>query len=209
MKKLSFDDEQFPELLRVIPDPPKQLFVLGKIPDERKIGIVGSRKISINGSKITAEIASSLVKSGFVIVSGMALGVDSEAHWATIRNGGKTIAVLGAGVDVIYPAENIRLYNSILQSGGAIISEVPPGKRVSKEMFPAKNRIISGLSEAVIIVEAELKSGSLITARMALEQGREVFAVPGSPGPDYLIEQGASPVLCGSDILHTLLTPAS
>lgn len=201
MINLKFGDNDYPESLRNIPDPPRQLFVLGEIPYMRKIGIVGSRKISNFGKIVTSKITLGLIKAGFVIVSGMAVGIDSVAHWTAINNGGRTIAVLGAGVDIIYPPENQELYNSILQSGGAIISEVPPGVRVSKEMFPARNRIISGLSEAVVIIEAELKSGSLITARMALEQGREVFAVPGSPGPNYLIDQGAISVSSAQDIL--------
>ncbi len=198
--EVKFNNLRFPQSLKNIPDPPKQLYILGEIPAGRKVGIVGSRKISSYGAKVTAQLTLELVKQGFVIVSGMALGVDAVAHQTAINDGGKTIAVLGAGVDVIYPPQNKALYNSILESGGAIVSEVPPGKTVTRAMFPARNRIISGLSEAVIVTEAAIDSGSLITARMALEQGRDVFAVPGTPGCDYLIDQGASNI---SDFLRS------
>ena len=189
--RVTLQDENYPELLKSIFDPPEILYVLGKLPKQKMIAIVGTRKITDFGQKMTAKVTKEFVEEGFVIVSGLALGVDTVAHQTAIENGGKTVAVLGAGVDIIYPPANRDLYNSILASSGAIISEVPPGQYVSKEKFPARNRIISGLCEAVIVTESELKSGSLITARLALDQGREVFAVPGSPGPDYLISCGA------------------
>lgn len=186
----------YPERLRNISDPPKKLYCLGDVNllCGKNIGIVGTRRISNYGQKVTTKITKEFVENGFVIVSGMAVGVDSVAHWTALQSGGKTVAVLGAGVDVVYPPENETLYNSILESDGLIISEVPLGKRVEKEMFPARNRIISGLSEAVVVTEAALRSGSLITARLALEQGKDVFAVSGSPGTDYLIEMGATEI---------------
>ncbi len=200
IKTIKRGDKDYPESLENISDPPEILYYLGNLSILGKnIGVVGTRQITKFGQEVTEKITKELVEEGFVIVSGMALGVDAVAHWTALKNGGKTVAVLGAGVDVIYPRENTHLYNSILEAGGLIISEVAPGRTVQKEMFPARNRIISGLSEAVVVTEAALKSGSLITARLALEQGREVFAVPGSPGPDYLIEQGASLILKSED----------
>lgn len=206
VKIIKIADKIYPESLKNIPDPPKILYCLGNLEIlQKNIAVVGTRKITKYGQFVTSNLVKGLVENDITIVSGMALGVDGVAHWTAIRNGGKTVAVLGAGVDVIYPPENKDLYNSILESGGLIISEVPPGQRVSREMFPARNRIISGLSEAVIVTEAALKSGSLITARLALDQGRDVFAVPGSPGCDYLIDQGAHEVIGVEEILNGLL----
>ncbi len=192
IKKVQIDEAIYPQSLKNIFDPPEVLYYLGDLKVLGKnVGIVGTRKITETGRKITEKITAEFVEQGFTIISGMALGVDAVAHFSAIKNGGKTVAVLGAGVDIIYPPANRDLYNSIFKSGGLIISEVPPGTTVRRELFPARNRIISGLSEAVVVTEAALKSGSLITARLALEQGRDVFAVPGSPGCDYLIDQGA------------------
>ncbi|MEK7565870.1 MAG: DNA-processing protein DprA [Patescibacteria group bacterium] len=168
---------------------------------DKIMAVVGTRKMTSYGEKMTAKLAKGLVEAGYVIVSGMALGIDAVAHWTAINNGGKTIAVLGAGADVIYPPENRGLYFKILATGGAIVSEIPLGQRVEKNMFAARNRIISGLAQGVVIIEGEIRSGSLITARLALDQGRDVFAVPGSLGTDYLIDQGAKAVICVDDIL--------
>lgn len=190
--KVTIFDPDYPELLKNIFDPPKILYVKGQLPKGKIVAVVGTRKMTNFGEKICAKIVKELVKQYFIIISGMALGIDAVAHWTAIKNNGKTIAVLGAGVNVIYPPENKDLYFKILETGGAIISEVEPDKRVSRDLFPARNRIISGLAQATVVVEGAFKSGSLITARLALEQGREVFAVPGSPGTDYLIEQGAN-----------------
>lgn len=184
-----------PQRLKEIPDPPLKLYVIGDekiLYEEKIISVVGSRKISSRGYKITEKITRELVKGGFVIVSGMAFGIDAVVHKTVIDNGGKTIAVLGAGVDIIYPRENTGLYNSIIQFGGAIVSEIPPGHFVPRNKFAARNRIICGLAIAVVIVEAEIKSGSMVTAKLALDQGKDVFAIPGSPGTDYLIDQGAT-----------------
>jgi DNA processing protein len=162
------------------------------------------------GQEVTAKLTRELSLEGFTIVSGMALGVDGVAHQTSIDAGGKTIAVLGAGVEVIYPREHTQLYQSIFYHDGAILSEVAPEKIVGRGMFPARNRIVSGLAEAVLVTEGAIDSGSLITARMALEQGREVFAVPGpinsalAEGTNYLLKQGARLVTSAQDILESL-----
>lgn len=191
MKVVKISDPDYPELLKNIFDPPEVLYVKGQLPKGKIIAVVGTRKMTDFGEKTCAKLVKEFVKEGFIIISGMALGIDAVAHWTAIKNNGKTIAVLGAGVKVIYPPENGVLYFKILEKSGAIISEVEPRHFVSRQAFPARNRIISGMATAVVVVEGDLKSGSLITARLALEQGREVFAVPGSPGTDYLISQGA------------------
>lgn len=188
---------KFPDSLNNIPDPPKELFYLGNIDllySQKIMAIVGARKITERGQKITQEITKDLVKKNYVIISGMALGVDSVAHFSAINNGGKTIAVLGAGIDVIYPPQHKDLYHQIIDSSGLILSEYGPGVTVTREKFPARNRIVSGLSCGVIIIEGAIKSGSLITARLALDQGKDVFAVPGSEGTDFLIDQGATSI---------------
>ncbi|MBI3559372.1 DNA-protecting protein DprA [Candidatus Gottesmanbacteria bacterium] len=182
---------EYPELLKNIFDPPRTLYIKGQIPKGKMIAVVGTRKMTRRGEQVTKRLVGQLVREGYIIISGMALGIDGVAHKTAIEAGGKTIAVLGAGVNVIYPPENEVLYFKILEFGGAIVSEIEPDKRVNKNMFPARNRIISGMATAVVVIEGALKSGSLITARLALEQGRDVFAVPGSEGTDYLISQGA------------------
>lgn len=197
----------FPLLLREIPDPPKMLYVLGDkkiLYKENIIAIVGTRQNTEYGKLITTNIVRGLVDTGFIIISGLALGIDGVAHQATLEAMGKTIAVLGTGVDIVYPPQHKDLYDQILKMGGAIISEMPPGQFVSRNMFAARNRIISGLSKAVVVIEGALKSGSLITARLALDQGRDVYAVPGSPGTNYLISLGARPVTTTNDILLEL-----
>lgn len=184
-----------PENLKNIPDPPKQLFVIGNaglLASEKIIAIVGTRNPTEFGKEITAKITKELVEKGYIIISGMAKGIDSVAHWAAIN---KTIAVLGCGVDIIYPPENRELYFQILQNNGAIISEIPPGQFVPRNKFAARNRIISGLSNAVLIPECSLRSGSMVTARLALDQGKDIYCVPGSEGTDYLISQGANDIL--------------
>ncbi len=194
VRQIKIDAPDYPSLLKNIYDPPKELFVLGDVDllkSEKIIAIVGTRQMTDYGKKVSAKLTKELVESGYVIISGMALGIDAVAHWTAIDNGGKTIAVLGAGVDIIYPPRNKDLYFKIIESGGAIVSEVPPGETVPRALFAARNRIVSGLAQAVIVIEGSLRSGSLITARLALDQGKDVFAVPGSPGTDYLIEQGA------------------
>lgn len=204
IREIKISDPKYPFLLKNIYDPPEILYVKGTLPKGKYFAIVGTRKMTSYGQDITAKLTKKLVDAGFIIVSGMALGIDGVAHRAAIDAGGKTVAVLGAGVEVVYPREHLVLYNSILAHGGAIVSEVAPNDFVPHARFSARNRVISGLCEAVLVIEGEIRSGSLITAQVALDQGRDVFAVPGSPGTDYLIDQGARPVKKVSDILSEL-----
>jgi len=203
------DDPDFPSCLRSISSPPVFLFVRGKLPPLHKsLGVVGTRKITDYGKLITEKFVSELVINGFVIISGLALGVDSCAHEAAIKNNGITIAVLGSGVDYIYPVANCNLFEKILKSGGAIISEYPLGTPALQHHFPVRNRIISGLSRGVLISEGGINSGALITARYALEQGREVFAIPnnltklGLSGTNHLIRRGEAKLV--ENINHIL-----
>ena len=201
----------YPRLLAAIPDPPPVLFVRGEIlpQDDVAVAIVGSRAASQQGLRFTHRLARELAAAGVTIVSGMARGIDSEAHRGALAAGGRTIAVLGSGLNVIYPSENKDLFFKIMRQG-AVVSEYGLDVKPDAVHFPARNRIISGLSLGVTIVEAAPQSGSLITARLALEQGREVFAVPGhadsmrSKGTNRLIRQGAKLVECAQDILEEL-----
>lgn len=198
IKVIKITDKVYPKNLKNIFDPPEILYVMDSGSTAgmtgRSVGVVGNRNMTERGRANTEKIVKELVKENYTIVSGMAIGIDAVAHWTAINNGGKTIAVLGAGVDIIYPPQNRELYFKIIESGGVIISEIPPQKFVSRQSFPARNRIISGLSESVIVVEAQLKSGALITARMALDQGKDVLCFPGSPGCDYLLNEGATEI---------------
>lgn len=211
---LPISHPDYPARLRTIPDPPCVLFVKGTLlaADAHAIGIVGSRRASPYGRHVAAELAAGLGERGFTVVSGMALGADAAAHEGALRAGGRTIAVLGCGVDVIYPPEHAELYERIAAMG-AVVSENPPGAPPTKASFPARNRIISGLSLGVVVVEAPEKSGALITATHALEQGREVFAVPGSVnsvqsrGTHQLLRDGAKLVAGVEDILEELPAP--
>ena len=203
-------DSEYPRLLLEIADPPIALYCKGKLPHVAGpwLGVVGTRKPTTYGREITEKIALELAQQGIVIVSGLARGIDAIAHRMAIIAKTPTIAVLGCGVDIVYPPEHKELYAEIIKTGGAIISEVPPGHTVARGLFPARNRIISGLSLGVIVTEGAEDSGSLITARLALEQGREVFAIPGpitsylSAGPTKLIKQGAKVVTGVDDILE-------
>jgi DNA processing protein len=212
---LTLSNPKYPKLLSEISDAPFLLYVKGKRTDtpirmDRTIGIVGTRKVSPYGKEVTQRLTEGLVQSGFTIVSGLAYGVDAVAHQTAIDAGGRTIAVLGCGIDIIAPPCNARLYADIVSGGGAIVSEMPLGLRPSKGLFPARNRIISGLSLGVLVTEGADDSGSLITARNAGEQGRDVFAVPGpitsanSKGPSKLIKNGAKLVESVDDILSEL-----
>jgi DNA processing protein len=211
VKIVPFTDPSYPARLRMIPDPPPVLYVKGEIrdEDERAVAVVGSRSASDYGRRITRNLCRELVALGFTIVSGMARGIDGAAHEMTLSAGGRTIAVLGSGVDYAYPPEHEHLYQRISQSG-AVVSEFPIGTRPMAFNFPARNRVISGLSAGVVVVEATEKSGSLITARLAVEQGREVFAVPGevgtsrSRGAHRLIRQGAKLVESAHDIIEEI-----
>ncbi len=203
-------DADFPKQLLEIPDPPLVLYVKGTLPKnwERAIGVVGTRKPTSYGKEITRKITAELASWGSLIVSGLARGVDGIAHRTALEYSAITVAVLGCGVDIIYPPEHGPLYHEILQKGGAVISEVAPGHTVLKGLFPARNRIISGLCRGIVVTEGAEDSGSLITARFAAEQGRDVFAVPGpvtsflSAGPAKLIKQGAKLITCAADILE-------
>ena len=203
--------DAYPPLLKEIPDPPAVLWCKGQVNllAQPQIAIVGSRKPSPAGEKTAYNFAFSLSKSGFVITSGLAQGVDTEAHKGAIR-GLQTIAVLGASPENIYPRVNLRLAEQIVCKGGLLISEFPPGTKPRPEHFPRRNRIISGLSLGTLVVEAALKSGSLITARLAMEQGREVYAIPGSihhslaKGCHALIREGATLVETQQQIIEPL-----
>jgi DNA processing protein len=191
------DDAEYPSRLREIPNPPPFLFVRGPLPILHKaIGVVGTRGMTDYGRMATEKIVGDLTRNGFTIVSGLALGVDACAHAVALENKGPTVAVLGCGVDCIYPVENSNLAERILRNGGAIVSEHPFGTPALRHHFPLRNRIISGLSKGVLIIEGGVKSGALITARYALEQGREVFAVPNDitkrelGGTNHLIRRG-------------------
>lgn len=204
---------QYPQRLHAIARPPIVLYVLGDaslLRQERLLAVVGTRKITEYGKQITQTLTAELVQAGFIIVSGLAIGVDAVAHKATLEAEGKTIAVLGSGVDVCTPRENLALYRRILSQGGAIVSEVPLGTLPNKGSFPARNRIIAGLSQGVLITEGAQDSGSLITAREAIKNNCKVFAVPGpitsyvSQGPNMLIKEGAKIVTSGGDICEAL-----
>jgi DNA processing protein len=211
---LTIEDKEYPKLLKEIYDPPHVLFYRGILPTDNDflVAVVGSRKFTSYGKQATEEIARDLAKSGITVVSGLALGIDSIAHKTTIESGGKTIAILGCGIERqnIYPAINMMLSENIIQSGGCVISEHPIGTPPYKSNFPQRNRIISGISLGTLIVEAAEKSGALITAQCALEQNREVFAVPGpitsqaSFGTNNLIKMGAHPTTSAQDILDSL-----
>lgn len=208
---ITYQDELYPEKLLNIYDRPPFIYVCGHlIKNDINIAIVGSRLASTYGKYTTEKISRELALKGLTIISGMARGIDSVAHRGALSAHGRTIAVLGSGLDVIYPPENKKLFTDIIQNG-AVISEYPPGTPPRSTNFPARNRIISGMSYGVVIVEAGEKSGSLITARLALEQGREVFAVPGSidaagsRGTNKLIKQGAKLIENTDDILEEIL----
>lgn len=210
---LILDDGSYPFLLREIADPPITLYVKGNWQecfDAPCIAVVGSRKCSTYGENASEMLSRDLAANGVCIVSGLARGIDTAAHRGAIKGKGKTIAVLGTGINQIYPKENARLVEEILDSGGAIVSQFPLETPPLKENFPYRNRIISGLSLAVLIVEASERSGSLITARLATEQNREVLAVPGnitsknSYGTNYLIKSGAKLVQQWQDAVAEL-----
>ncbi len=207
------DEDEYPHLLKKIHSSPPLIFCTGQPLDnnDRMIAIVGTRRATDSGRHIAYQLANSLASDGIVVVSGMAEGIDSSAHAGALEAGGKTIAVWGSSLDHVFPTSNKSLAERIKESG-TIISEYLPGTRPDKTTFPSRNRIISGMSEGIIVVEAGQKSGALITASLALEQGREVFAVPGSPmskasiGTNQLIKEGASLVTSVEDIYSSLPT---
>ena len=202
-------DPDYPPLLQTIHDPPALLYLRGELPDAPALAVVGARRASEAGRRFATEVCCELAASGIVIVSGLARGIDTAAHRGALTGGGPTVAVLGCGIDRIYPQENIHLAEEVI-GNGAILSEYPPGTEPLPGHFPGRNRIISGLSQGVMVVEAAEESGSLITADFALEQGREVFAVPApvysatGSGVNRLLKDGAHLVTAAKDILEVL-----
>lgn len=210
---LTIDGDGYPELLKEIFDPPLVLYCAGKsgVLNEVAVAIVGARKPTPYGRAVTEKLSEDLASRGVVVVSGMARGIDSMAHTGALR-GGKTVAVLGSGLENIYPRENRRLFDKIVETG-AVLTEFPPDSPPLSLHFPLRNRIISGLSLALVVVEASRRSGSLISARLALEQNRDVMAVPGnitsplSQGTNWLVKTGAKPVESWEDIAEELPSP--
>ena len=206
-------DPAYPRMLEQIANPPHLLFVMGRenLDDPFPFSIVGTRRSSAYGLRHTRAIARELAEAGVTIVSGMAAGVDAAAHWGALDAGGRTIAVLGGALDKPYPAENRMLMQRIIESGGSVVSEYPPGTAPTRYSFIQRNRIVAGMSLGVLVSEAPMKSGAFSTARMALEEGREVFAIPGDidrPGsqlPNLLISEGAHMVTHAGDILSRVV----
>ncbi|HXF84942.1 MAG TPA: DNA-processing protein DprA [Anaerolineales bacterium] len=211
IKILTWQDEAYPSRLKEIDQPPPVLYLRGEyLPDDLfAVAVVGTRRITPYGRQVTEEISAFLAANGMTVISGLARGVDAVAHQTALKAGGRTIAVLGSGVDKIYPPEHRQLANQIIERG-ALISDYAPGTPPDASNFPPRNRIISGLSLAVVVVEAGETSGALITAEFAAEQGREVFAVPGSilapqsKGTNKLIQRGALPLLSAHDLMQAL-----
>ena len=218
IKTLTLENDSYPKILKRTKDAPKILYYRGELkPEESCFAIVGTRRYSNYGKDISSEIAADLAEAGLTIVSGLAPGIDTFSHQAAVERNRRTIAVLGTGVDEesIYPRENINLARKILENGGCLVSEYPPGTRGSKFTFPRRNRIISGLSLGTLVIEAKEKSGALITASWAKSQKRKLFAVPGnihslnSKGCHLLIKQGAKLVENAKDILKYLNYPVN
>ena len=207
---ISIQNVEYPDILKEIYDAPVSLYIRGNknILKEKFVAIIGCRECTEYGRNITKNLSYNIAKSGINIVSGLAKGIDAVAHQGAVFAGGKTVAVLGNGLDTIYPKENEKLALDILKKGGAIISEYPLGEKPEKQNFPERNRIVSGISKGIIVVEAKEKSGTLITVDFALEQGRDVFVVPGninsqaSIGTNDLIKQGAKIITSYKDVLE-------
>ena len=212
INQLSPQDNKFLQIIDSIALVPKKLYYYGSLPQQRMpaVAIVGSRKPTTYGVEVTTQIAENLARRGIVIISGMALGVDSLAHKAALQVGGRTIAVQGNGLARLYPSSNRQLGEDIVTSGGAIISEYEPHAPPMKYRFLERNRLVSALSDAVLVTEAAARSGSLNTVMHALDQGKEVFVVPGnitspmSAGCNALLKQGAHPATCAEDILEVI-----
>ncbi len=210
IEEIPINSKEYPEKLKKIYDPPQKLYVLGNknLLNQKGVAIVGSRKATPYGKKVAYNLAKELSGNGLIVISGLALGIDSYAHIGALKKG--TIAVLGSGIDNIYPKENIELAREIIRNNGCIISEYSKGVKPERLHFPQRNRIISGLSEGVVVVEATKKSGALITAEFASEQGKEVFAVPGdidreqSEGTNILIQDGAILVTSSKNIIENI-----
>ena len=207
IEEILISESKYPDKLKKIYDPPHKIYVLGnrRLLYEKGIAIVGAREATEYGKKVAYNFAKDISNNGIVVISGLAVGIDEYAHIGALH--GKTIAVLGSGIDKMYPRKNIGLAREIIRNGGCIISEYPLGTKPERLHFPQRNRIISGLSDGVVVVEASTKSGALITADFALEQGKEVFAVPGdickkqSEGTNKLIQEGAVIVTSSKEIL--------
>lgn len=211
IKVLTWQDEQYPTRLKEIDQPPPVMYIRGEyLPDDFfAVAIVGTRKVTPYGRQVTEELSTFLASNGITLVSGLARGVDAITHQAALNAGGRTIGILGSGVDVIYPPEHLKMAEKMIQHG-AIMSDYVPGTPPESSNFPPRNRIISALSLAVVVIEAGNTSGALITAGFAAEQGRDVFAVPGtiyapqSKGTNRLIQNGAIPLLSVADIMQAL-----
>jgi len=207
---VTLNDSKYPKLLKEIYNPPFIIYYTGKLPDSDgiNISVVGARKYTDYGRRVTYDISADLSKSGVIIISGLALGLDAIAHNACLDQNGITIAVLASGLDNVCPQTNRHIADKIIKNGGALISEKPVGTQIFKHSFPARNRIISGLSNGVLITEASEHSGTLHTASFAIEQNRNIYAVPGpiynemAKGPNNLIKRGAKPVSSAADILE-------
>ena len=210
IEEISINSKEYPQNLKNIYDPPKKIYLIGNkdLLYQKGIAIVGARDATQYGKKIAYNLAKELSEQNIVIISGLAIGIDSYAHKGALEKG--TIAVLGSGIDNIYPKENLELAREIIKNKGCIISEYPFGTKPERLHFPQRNRIISGLSDGVVVIEASKKSGALITAEFALEQGKEVFAVPGdinkkqSEGTNQLIKDGAILLTSATDILENI-----
>lgn len=208
---LTIDEEEYPERLREIPDAPYGIFVRGKLPvaDAPAVAVIGARDCSEYGKYVAAELGAVLGQQGVIVVSGMARGIDGISQEAAMKAKGRSLGVLGCGVDICYPAQNRRIYGQLLETG-AILSAYPVGTPARPQNFPPRNRIVSGLADAVVVVEARLKSGTLITVDMALEQGRDVYVVPGrvtdrlSDGCNRLLRQGAEVLLSPGSFLEEI-----
>ena len=210
--RIDIESVEYPARLRDIPDPPKQLYCTGNtaLLNERSIGVVGARKNTVYGKNVALMIGRRLAESSLTVTSGLALGIDGYSHEGALEAGGNVIGVLGSGIDHMTPQRNRRLMMRGLENGGLVVSEYPPKEEGFKGNFPARNRIISGLSDALVVVEAGLNSGSLITAKHALDQGRTVYAVPGninsqtSIGCNLLIRDGAIPLIIIDDMIRDI-----
>mgnify|MGYP001193952754 FL=1 len=211
INRLSIVDSSFTSILTTIAPPPKALYYIGALPEKRPtVAIVGSRRPTPYGIEVTRQLAYDLAKAGITVISGLAYGIDAVAHKAALDAGGTTIAVLANGLHRVYPTAHIGLARDIIQKGGALISEMPPGEDARAYHFLARNRIISGLADAVVVTEATDRSGTFSTATHALTQNKELFAVPGpitsllSVGANKLLKQGAHPVTSAQDILERI-----
>lgn len=209
MKIIKEDDEIYPKKLKQIYDRPTKLYVEGnlEILNSRSIAIIGARNCSRYGANIAYKFGYELAKRGITVISGLARGIDAYSHWGAVKAKGKTIAVLGSGLNNIYPKENIILVKEIIKNGGAIITEYEQNATPEKMHFPARNRIISALSDGILVVEARKRSGTLITVDFGIEHGKDIFCIPGNINSDYsyttneLIKQGAIPVTRIEDII--------